>query len=97
MTLKSEEKEQIRALRREGLTLREIAEKTKKNLSTVQRVCLDVKPDEKKIVATALEKKAPDKTEWERGFEQGYERGWTRGFEQGFSWGLRKAPERPSH
>jgi len=84
-------------LRREGLTLREIGEKTKKNLSTVQRVCLGVKPDEEKIVATASEKKVPDKTEWERGFEHGYERGWTRGFEQGFSWGLRKAPERPPH
>ena len=95
MTLKSEEKDQIRALRSEGLTLREIAEKTKKNLSTVQRVCLGVKSDKEKIVTMPQEKKAPDKTEWERGFELGFERGWTRGFEQGFSWGLKKAPERP--
>ena len=53
MTLKREERDQIRALRKEGRTIEEIAEKTGKCFVTVQRLCRDIEPDEERIAAVA--------------------------------------------
>jgi len=51
--LKHEDRERIRALRKGGKTLREIVEGTGFSLPTVQKICLDVEPDEERVAAVS--------------------------------------------